>query len=407
MSAREYHFYSLFFEATRSCDLACPMCMASSNDRQRVRDSRRRELSTDEIERHVLATVGEIGVETITWSGGEFSLRRDAVELVRRATGYGYASTVCTNGLHMTRRRLGELAEAAGDQLVVAVGINSIEDENSWTRDADSDVALATLRHCRELGIRQHVVVNVGRHNLETLERTLAWLETQGLSYNRSPYTARGSGREYWDELHFDRDDMEQVIHPALRRHPNGYISYTPFFLSPELHQRFSHGAANVTVPQNPAIGCWCGTWLAVNAEGDVAPCGILLDDVNCGNVRDATFQQILDDSPVFQALLDRHQLKGKCGRCRYKLTCGGCRAMAYFESGDILGEDPTCFFEPEDESTVCEHEAETNRMFRRYVFMVRHAGQGRGLFRGAADERSGEPAVPEGPEAPTTGEGR
>ena len=221
-------------------------------------------------------------------------------------------------------------------------------------------------------------MVNVGKHNAADLDRTLQWLDSQGIPYNRSPYTARGSGSGYWNELAFSRDDMESQIHPALRKHPNGYISYTPFFLSPELHHRVSDGARNVTVPQNPSIGCWCGTWLAVNSEGDVSPCGILLDEIRCGNVREKSFQQILDASAAFQDVLDRNRLKGKCGRCRYKFTCGGCRAMAFFHTGDLMGEDPTCFFEPEDETTVSEHEAETNRMFKRYAFMVRQARNSR-----------------------------
>jgi radical SAM protein with 4Fe4S-binding SPASM domain len=120
---------------------------------------------------------------------------------------------------------------------------------------------------------------------------------------------------------------------------------------------------------------------LALSAEGDVSPCAILLDDVGCGNVRDMTFPEIVGRSPVFQQLLDRTQLQGKCGRCRYKFTCGGCRAMAYYEHGDVMAEDPTCFFEPEDETTVSEHEAETNRMFKRYAFMVRYAHSKRTLI--------------------------
>ena len=375
---RRYTFDTLFFETTRRCNLACPMCMASSNDRDLVQESSRRELSTDEVERHVLATARDIGVRIITWSGGEFIVRQDAVELVRRATRYGYESTVCTNATLMTRDKILELLDASGGTLVVAVGINSIEDENAWTRDADCDEALRVLERCAELGVRRHVVVNVGRHNLETLDDTLQWLEDRGIPYNRSPYTARGSGRDFWGELAFDREDMETAIHPALIQHANGYISYTPFFLSPELHEKVSGGARNVTVPQNPSIGCWCGTWLAVNAEGDVSPCGILLDELRCGNVREKTFQQILDESADFQAVLDRERLKGRCGRCRYKFTCGGCRAMAWFHSGDLMGEDPTCFFEPEDETTVSEHEAETNRMFKRYAIMARQAARQR-----------------------------
>ena len=83
--------------------------------------------------------------------------------------------------------------------------------------------------------------------------------------------------------------------------------------------------------------------------------------------------------------VLDRDQLTGKCGRCRYKYTCGGCRAMAWFEHGDLMAEDPTCFFEPEDESTVSEHEEETNKIFKRYAFMVRHATKAADKGRDAA----------------------
>jgi len=373
-----YTFKTLFFETTRRCNLSCPMCMTGSDDHRRVKRNAFQELTTDEVERHILATAQDIGIQTIAWSGGEFLVRRDAVELVRRATSYGYESTVCSNALLVDRQRLRELDEASGGTLVMALGINSIENESSWTRDNDCDRTLEVLDLCAELGIRRHVVVNVGRHNLSTLEPTLQWLEEHGIPYNRSPFTPRGSGRGYWDQLRFDRDDMESTLHPALRRHPIGYISYTPFFLSPELHARVSGGEANVTAPQNPPIGCWCGSWIAVNAEGEVAPCGILLDEVQCGNVREKTLERIVDDSPVFQRVLDRSRLKGKCGRCRYKLTCGGCRAMAFFHSGDLMAEDPTCFFEPVDESTVCEHEEETNRRFRHYLFMIRRAERAR-----------------------------
>ena len=31
-------------------------------------------------------------------------------------------------------------------------------------------------------------------------------------------------------------------------------------------------------------------------------------------------------------------------------------------------------FFDPEDESTVCQHEEQTNRMFKRFAFMQRAA---------------------------------
>jgi len=28
---------------------------------------------------------------------------------------------------------------------------------------------------------------------------------------------------------------------------------------------------------------------------------------------------------------------------------CGGCRALAYWKTGNVFAEDPTCFFDPSD----------------------------------------------------------
>jgi len=96
---------------------------------------------------------------------------------------------------------------------------------------------------------------------------------------------------------------------------------------------------------------------------------------LSAGNVRDKPLDQLVNESPLFATLLDRRELKGRCGRCRYQYTCGGCRAMAYFHTGDYMQEDPTCFFDPVDATTVSEHEEETNRFFKKYLIVARHVG--------------------------------
>jgi radical SAM protein with 4Fe4S-binding SPASM domain len=376
-SGKPFNFPTLYFEATRACNLRCNICMSGSNDPQRVRQSRQEQLSAQEIEDLVFARVGEVGVKIIIWSGGEFLTRPDALDLLRGARRHGYRSSVCTNGLQLDRERLLAIREAGGDDLVISLGINSLDESNSATRDAEVEVTLRALNLCESLGIKRHVVVNLGRHNLQTLGQTFDYLYQRRIPWNRSPFTARGSGAQHFLEQTLTREEMERYAHPQMRRHAFGYVSYTPFFLAPELHAKFSQGRHNHTVPQSPSIGCWCGTWLALSAEGDVAPCAILLDVLNAGNVRETSVRDIVAHSEIFQRILDRRQLGGKCGRCRYKFTCGGCRAMALFASGDYMGEDPQCFFEPVDETTVCEHEAETGRVFERYALMARYAGGG------------------------------
>ncbi|MBP1684983.1 MAG: Radical domain heme biosynthesis protein [Deltaproteobacteria bacterium] len=372
---RRYQFPAIYFEATRLCNLQCSVCMAGSNQPERVRTSRKAELNFDEIRDLVLVPAKRLGVLAIGWSGGEFLLRKDAFDLFRLTVEMGYQCKLCSNGELLTRDRLLQIKEATGGKITIALGLNSMDEANAASRDAAPDRTLEVLDLCDELQIDRHVIVTIGKHNAETFDRTIQYLVDRRISYNRSPLVARGSGGEFFSQNAFDQRDLKEKFHPVLRRHVNGYVSYTPFFLSPELHAEVSGGIRNGTVPHNPPIGCWTGTWLTLNAEGDVSVCPVMLDVLAAGNVRDKPLDRLVNESDLFATILDRSQLKGRCGRCRYQYTCGGCRAMAYFHTGDYMQEDPTCFFEPVDTTTVSEHEEETNRYFKKYLMVARYVG--------------------------------
>jgi radical SAM protein with 4Fe4S-binding SPASM domain len=372
---RRYQFPAIYFEATRLCNLRCNACMAGSNRVERVRASRKAELGLDEIRDLVLIPAKRLGVLAIGWSGGEFLLRKDALDLLRLTVDLGYQCKLCSNGELLTRDRLLQVKEATGGKITIALGLNSMDESNAASRDATPDRTLEVLGLCDELKIDRHVIITIGKHNTDSFEKTVQYLVDRRISYNRSPLVARGSGGDYFAANAFDQRDLKEKFHPVLRRHVNGYVSYTPFFLSPELHAEVSGGIRNGTVPHNPPIGCWTGTWLTLNAEGDVSVCPVMLDVLSAGNVRDKPLDRLVDESELFAKILDRSQLKGRCGRCRYQYTCGGCRAMAYFHTGDYMQEDPTCFFDPVDDTTVSEHEEETNRYFKKYLMVARYVG--------------------------------
>ena len=370
-----YQFQVVYFEATRRCNLRCPYCMTGSNDARKVRRSVLNELTFEEIRERILIPARRLGVHTIGWSGGEFLLRKDALDLLRLTVEMGYRCSVLSNCKKLTRERLEKIRDVTDGRARIVVGLNAVDDENRQTRDSESDRTLAVLKDCVELGLGQHVVVTIGKYNTESFEKTIEFIVKHNIAYNRSPLVPRGSGAQCFAEMGFDREDLREHFHPALRRNPHGYVSYTPFFLSPELHAQVSGGIRNNTVPQNPAIGCWAGTWLTINAEGHVSVCPVLLDVLSAGSVRERPLDELVQSSALFADITDRSRLKGRCGRCRYQYTCGGCRAMAYFHNGDYMGEDPTCFFDPVDRSTVSEHEEETNRVFKKYLLIARAAG--------------------------------
>jgi radical SAM protein with 4Fe4S-binding SPASM domain len=92
--------------------------------------------------------------------------------------------------------------------------------------------------------------------------------------------------------------------------------------------------------------GCLAGTGFCfISHTGRVQGCGYL--DIEAGNIKQQTFKEVWDNSPLFNALRDLTLLKGKCGDCEYKRLCGGCRARAYESTGDYLAAEPYCIYQP------------------------------------------------------------
>jgi radical SAM protein with 4Fe4S-binding SPASM domain len=82
-----------------------------------------------------------------------------------------------------------------------------------------------------------------------------------------------------------------------------------------------------------------------VDHVGDITPSGFL--PLRAGNVRTDSLIEVYRGHPLFRALRSPDGFRGRCGRCEYRATCGGSRARAYAMTGDYLGEDPCCLYEP------------------------------------------------------------
>jgi len=82
-----------------------------------------------------------------------------------------------------------------------------------------------------------------------------------------------------------------------------------------------------------------------ISHTGEVQPSGFL--PLTAGNARTANPLQIYRESPIFQSLRRPDQFAGPCGRCEFRAVCGGSRARAYAATGNALGSDPLCSYEP------------------------------------------------------------
>ena len=100
----------------------------------------------------------------------------------------------------------------------------------------------------------------------------------------------------------------------------------------------------NLINKQTILSGGFCNAGIStcnISPEGIIQPCSRLR--LNLGNALTDSIRDIWRDSPVLKDIRDRDKLKGQCGKCEYKIACGGCRANAYSYHNDYLHEDVRC----------------------------------------------------------------
>nr|WP_252901276.1 SPASM domain-containing protein [Vulcanisaeta sp. JCM 14467] len=150
-----------------------------------------------------------------------------------------------------------------------------------------------------------------------------------------------------------EREDFLRHVYKEMKRRKMEIISTAPQYgrVVNQLSGGEDVSPTHFVVANDPITreltefigGCGAGrVYAAIEPEGTVTPCVFLPYPV--GNLRTKSFWDIWMD-PFMENFRDRDRLEGFCGRCPYKLICGGCRARAYNYFGDVLAPDPGCIY--------------------------------------------------------------
>lgn len=320
------------WEVTRRCPLACKHCRAGACD-----VPYEGELTTDECRRVIDSLPPGL---MIIWTGGEPMSRPDIFDLVRYASERGVRSVMAPCGMLVTVESLAAL-KAAG---VMACSF-SLDGATASTHDAFRGVkgAFEMVTHAmdvaRQVGMSFQVNCTVSQLNRSELpairERAIAQgAKTLDLFF----LVPVGRGKDLRD-LALSPADTEAVLRWAFEMNEKGPI-----------HVRETCAPQAVRIwhvlgkPGNQPAGCMGGkSFVFISHTGILQPCGFL--DVDSGNLRDADFdfRKAYENSPVFKALSVPDQCGGFCGRCDFRVSCGGCRARAYAATGDYMGAETSC----------------------------------------------------------------
>jgi len=359
------NYHTLYFEATRNCNFSCKYCSTgSSNDNKFI------DVSYEKIVENVLTPAYELGTRFIDFSGGEFLLRDDYLQLLKKANDIGFIIGIATNGSLLTDEVLSKIKSVVGDNLIISLGINAFDISNVETRDVETAYTLKIIERIKKYDFRINISVTIGDFNKHSFAKTVENIRKSHFPFNRIPFVPRSCNVP---ELMFNKESLKDFFHPTLRKYFNGQVSYTPYMLPKEDYESISgQNLESEQIPLNPSVGCWVGAYYAINPEGDVSPCPMFLDHVSGGNVYDTPLREILFESELFKKIVDRRNLEGKCGNCKYTYTCGGCRVMAYYYTGNVFAEDPTCFLNDLSDEEIEKIEKETKNSFKNYVRMAK-----------------------------------
>ncbi|MFN3974457.1 MAG: radical SAM protein [Dehalococcoidia bacterium] len=318
---------------TQACNLRCPHCyLAGGRASARELSFRDGCLLIDDL--------ASAGTRLLILSGGEPLLRRDIVDLARYAVGRGLVVVVGSNGTLLTQARVANLRQAG----VSGVGI-SLDSALPEKHDAFRGVAGAWkgavrgIQNCVAEGLSVLVQMTVLPWNFTEVDAVAALAQEMGaVGFNLYFLVCTGRGEELTDITPAQYEATLGALVEIQKRYPQMMVRAR---CAPQI----SRVASQRGSPLLGNAGCMAGRqYCRITPEGDLTPCPYL--PLAAGNVRATPFTLIWETSPILRRLR-RDAPSGRCGRCNYVDLCGGCRARAFALTGDLMGEDIWCSYQP------------------------------------------------------------
>jgi radical SAM protein with 4Fe4S-binding SPASM domain len=372
--------YVVSWNLTYRCNLACEHCYLDAGGAPLVGTENfadRSELGTDECFR-VIDEIAAFAPECVTiLTGGEPLLRRDILEIVRRAAERGLWVVVGTNGVSITENLARRLAEAGARGLSLSLDALDPDRHDRFRRVRGA--WLNTVEGAEILnrtGLPFIVQTTAGSHNLGELDAIADFAHDRLAAkvWNLYFLVPTGRGQFVSDITPAQYDEVLASLYRIQRKYDRRMLvnaKCAPHYIKTVLENAGEQtdpiptDAESARAPFDPAQGkpswpgqspiriysggaggCPAGThYMGIRPNGDVTPCPYL--PVFAGTLRTSSLADLWTSSELFAGIRRRTSLGGRCGECEMNGHCGGCRARAYGMTGDLMAEDPLCTHTP------------------------------------------------------------
>lgn len=254
-----------------------------------------------------------------------------------------------TNGTLIDDVFVDKIKKISGPKITIQVSLDSI-DEDSHNHIRGNSHAYCDAINGIKLLVANNIFTSVRSTVTPVQMPELEMIIQKGieLGVNRvglSTIVPIGRALEL-DEMLFFKGSAKRAFIEEYKRLKNKYqllievVTHEP--------QKACLENPDYTTPDSDCIylgGCTAGVaQINMKSNGDITPCALL--DVPITNIFQRSIEQAQDDyanSVLINNLLKKN-LQGKCGICKFKNLCGGCRAVPYGLNKNPLGEDINCY---------------------------------------------------------------
>jgi heme b synthase len=353
----------IFWELTQGCNLACKHCRAEAQP-ERAPD----ELTTAECLR-IIDDITKDYKPVMILTGGEPLYRPDLFEIASYAHNKGARICLASNGVLIDDEVAARLKSVGIQRVAISLDGATPDVHDAFRGIPGSwEGALRGAECVMRAGIEVQFNITVAQHNKHQIPAIIRLAEEKGAAAaHLFVLVPVGCGVQIAGREMLPADEVEAMLEWLYETSERTSIEVRAT-CAPQYHRimRQQGGAGAVARarasaqaslgdregqghPGNRAAGskgCLAGSGVCfVSHTGNVQPCGYL--PTVAGSLRTQSFKDIWENSQLFQELRDPDLLGGKCGACEYRVSCGGCRARAYYEHKHYLAEEPYCPYEP------------------------------------------------------------
>jgi AdoMet-dependent heme synthase len=346
----------VYWEMTQACGLACQHCRAEA-----MPTANPLELSTEQSKRFLQQLVGFGNpLPHLILTGGDPLRRKDIYELIDYANGLGLEVSVTPSATpELTNDAITKLKEHGIQSLGLSLDGSCAEKHDAIRAVPGTfEHTMEAARHCGRLGLPIQVNTLVAEETADDLPAIYELLRTKFPVMRWSLFMLISVGRgKALNEVSSQRGEQIMRWVFDLSQHSPFMVKTTeaPSYRRIAIEKMRSSGRPT---PEMKMSSVYKGFQIRdghgivfVSNLGEIYPSGFL--PLRCGNVRVDSLVDIYRNSEIFRSLHAPDSFHGKCGECEYSHICGGSRARAFAYTGDALGTDPFCPYEPKTEAVT------------------------------------------------------